>query len=263
MPRSTYYKTLNKNESSRSIENKNFEEKIIQIYNASKGRYGAPKIHKTLQEESHKMSLKRVQRMMQKLKIQSITVKKFKSYSSKSKIEQRENVLNRDFSTTTINEKWVADITYVHTIKDGWCYFASVLDLCSRKIIGYSFSRTMNNAVVIDALNNAYKNQQPTEQLILHTDLGAQYTSNQFKELTVKLNIVHSFSKKGCPYDNACIESFHAALKKEEVYRTKYFDFHSAKMALFEYIEEWYNRQRIHGRIGYITPQEKENLECL
>ncbi|MBU5455615.1 IS3 family transposase, partial [Caproiciproducens sp. MSJ-32] len=148
---------------------------ILKIYKDSKGRYGAPKIHKVIREErEHAISLKRVQRIMKKLNIKSIIIKKFRPHSSKSKIAAKENVLKRDFSTTTINEKWVTDITYIYTLKDGWCYLASVLDL--------------------------------------HTN-----------------NIVHSFSGKGCPYDNACIES-------------------------------WYNRKRLHSSIGYMTPQQLEDV---
>lgn len=148
--RSSFYKYLNKTESKRSVENKMYEEEILKIYKDSKGRYGAPKIHKMLREErGHAISLKRVQRIMKKLNIKSIIIKKFRPHSSKSKIEAKENVLKRDFSTTTINEKWVTDITYIYTLKDGWCYLASVLDLHTKKIIGYAFSKTMDTELAI------------------------------------------------------------------------------------------------------------------
>lgn len=256
--RSSYYKRLNKTESKRSIENKQFKEKILKIYHDSKKRYGAPKIHNRLVNKGYKISLKRVQKLMKELGIRSITAKKFKPYKSTNSVEERENILNRDFSTTTINEKWVADITYIHTLKDGWCYLSSVMDLHSKKIIGYCFSRKMTDDIVIKALNNAYSSQRPDEEVILHTDLGSQYTSKDFELLTQDLNIIHSFSKKGCPYDNACIESFHAILKKEEVNNVKYYDYSSAKLAIFKFIESWYNRKRIHGSINYMTPEEYE-----
>ncbi len=204
------------------------------------------------------MSLKRVQRLMTKAGIRSIIQQKYRPYSSKCKVEERDNLLNRDFSTTTINEKWVADITYIHTLRDGWCYLASVLDLHSKKIVGYSFSRTMTTDLVIHALDNAYETQNPKEGLIIHTDLGSQYTSEEFSNIVLSRGMKQSFSQKGCPYDNACIESFHAILKKEEVHRVRYLDYNSAKMALFQYIEGWYNRKRIHSSIGYRTPQEVE-----
>ncbi len=133
IPKSTYYQSLHKTESNRDRENREFTEKIIQIHEDSKKRYGAPKIHEILVKQGHKISLNRVQRLMKKAGIQSIIVKKFRPTSSKEKVEERENIIKRDFSTTAINQKWVGDITYIHTLRDGWCYLASVLDLHSSK----------------------------------------------------------------------------------------------------------------------------------
>jgi len=174
-------------------------------------------------------------------------------------VKERENLLEQDFSTNSINEKWVSDITYIHTVKDGWCYLASVLDLHSKKVIGYSFSRTMTTDLVIQALANAYDTQTPERGLIIHTDLGSQYTSEEFTKYVQYKGMKQSFSRKGCPYDNACMESFHAILKKEEIQNVKYMDYQSATLALFQYIEGWYNRKRIHSSIGYKTPQELED----
>ena len=124
-----------------------------------------------------------------------------------------------------------------------------------------SFSKQMVTNIMVQALKNAYASQGPKDKVILHTDLGSQYTSQDFKNLTSELNIVQSFSLKACPYDNACIESFHATLKKEEVYQTTYISFEQARISLFQYIEGWYNRKRIHGSINYLTPEECEQLE--
>ena len=260
IPRSTYYESLNRTESNRDRENREYTEKIIEIHDDSKKRYGAPKIYKALQKQGYTISLKRVQRLMKKAGIKSITVKKFRPTASKHNVEERENIIMRDFSTTTINEKWVGDITYIHTLRHGWCYLASVLDLHSKKVIGYSFSRSMTTEMVKKALENAYVTQKPSEGVIFHSDLGSQYTSEDFAKMIKEYKMVHSFSHKGSPYDNACIESFHAILKKEEVSHAQYLDFDSAKVELFKYIEGWYNRKRIHGSIGYLTPQEKEEL---
>lgn len=257
--RSSYYKHLNKKESKRSIENKYLENEILDIYKASKCRYGAPKIYEKLKSRNIFISLKRTQRLMNKLGIKSVVCKKFRPYSSRNKIANRENIINRDFSTTDINQKWVTDITYIHTIKDGWCYLACVMDLNSRKIVGYSMSKNMHTALAIKALDNAYKTQKPDDGLILHSDLGSQYTSYEFSEYVKGHKLIHSFSGKGNPYDNACIESFHSVLKKEEVNLVKYFDFDIARLAIFEYIESWYNRERIHSSLGYLTPQEWED----
>ena len=144
--------------------------------------------------------------------------------------------MDRDFSTKSINEKWFCDITYIHTLKDGWCYPASVIDLHTKKIVGYSVSRSMTTDLIIKALNNAYYTQYPDEPLIIHSDLGTKYTSDEFAQTIEKFNMTHSFSYKGSPYDNDCIESFHATLKKEEVNHVRYLDFESAKLSLFQYI---------------------------
>ena len=250
IPRSSYYKYLNSKPSNRELENKKIEKEIINIYKASKNRYGANKINESLKELGIIISLKRTQRLMKKLGIKSIIIKKYRPTSSKRKIEAQENVLKRNFQANTINEKWVTDITYIHTIKDGWCYLASVMDLHSKKIIGHAMSRNIDTTLALQAVKNAMQLQRPTRPLILHSDLGCQYTSSTFKEYIASTKIItHSFSSKGCPYDNACIESFHASLKKEEVHIVKYFDYDAARLAIFQYIEAWYNRKRIHSSI--------------
>jgi transposase InsO family protein len=198
---------------------------------------------------------------MKNLGIKSIVIKKYRPTLSRKKIEEQENVLKRNFQANTINEKWVTDITYIHTIKDGWCYLASVMDLYSKKIIGYAMSKSIDTTLALQAVKNSIKLQNPTKPLILHSDLGCQYTSSAVEKYITDTKIItHSFSSKGCPYDNACIESFHASLKKEEVHLVKYFDYNAARLAIFEYIEAWYNRKRIHSSIGYITPQQCEDL---
>lgn len=259
IPRSTYYQSLHKIESKRERENLQITERIVALHKESEQRYGAPKIHDDLKDEGINISLKRVQRLMKKAGIRSIVKKKFRPFPSTEKVLERENILNRDFSTSSINQKWVGDITYIHTVKDGWCYLASVMDLHSRKIIGYSFSRKMTTELVVNALENAYVTQNPEKGLILHTDLGTQYTSHEFTSYAQSLQITQSFSQKGCPYDNACIESFHAILKKEEVNHVRYPDYKSAKLAMFKFIEAWYNRKRKHSCLNYKTPQAIED----
>ena len=260
VPRSTYYQSFHKEKSSYAIENEAILASVKIIHADSKGRYGAPKIHHLLTEEGFTVSINRVQRIMKKAEIRSTIVKKYRPTTSAGQVEDRENLLEQDFETTTINEKWVADITYINTLRNGWCYLASVLDLHTKKIVGYSFSTSMTTELVLQALANAIDVQQPGEGLILHTDLGSQYTSEDFEKALKEAKIKQSFSRKGCPYDNSCIESFHATLKKEEVYQTTYIDFETARLALFSYIESWYNRKRIHGAINYLTPQQLEDL---
>lgn len=191
--------------------------------------------------------------------LRSIVVKKYRPHSSKCKIEERENLLNRDFKTSGINQKWCTDITYIHTIQDGWTYLASVMDFHSRKIIGYAYSKRMTAELAVQAVGNACLKVKDATGIILQSDLGTQYTSRMFEDYLLQNQIIHSYSRKGNPYDNACIESFHSILKKEEIHQNKYFDFKMASKAIFEYIESWYNRKRIHGSLNYMTPQAFED----
>ena len=191
---------------------------------------------------------------MSVLGIQSIVVKKYRHYSNNRPVTERDNILNQDFKATGINQKWCTDITYIHTRKDGWTYLASVMDLYSRKIIGWAYDTSMTAELALKAVQNACLNVPKPEGIILQSDLGSQYTSEVFEKYLAKNKIRHSFSRKGCPYDNACIESFNSLIKKEELYRHVYRDSKEAYESIFEYIESWYNRQRTHSSLGYKTP---------
>lgn len=233
---------------------------ILKIFSANKGRYGSIRISKTLLKDGIKASPKRVLKLMKKLNIRPVTLKKYKPYNSKFCKEDKINILKQNFEAYYPNEKWLTDITYIYTIKDGWTYLALVMDLFSRKIVGYDYSLSMDSVITTNAIKKAIANRGKPKDLIIHSDLGPQYTCNDFENLLLDLKIKHSYSKKAYPYDNSPMESFNATLKKEEVYTTKYKDFQSAKLALFEFIEGYYNNQRIHSSIGYKTPKEYE--EC-
>lgn len=254
-PRSTYYKALVRVPSNRQLEADKFKAEIKKIWTDSKARYGAPKIHQVLISQGKSISLKRVQRYMIDMGLRSIVIKKFRYHSEGITTDQKKNILNRDFNTTGINQKWCTDITYIHTVQDGWTYLASVMDLHSKKIIGYAYDTSMTAELAMQAVKNACLNVKVTEGILLHSDLGTQYTSKIFEDYLSLKGIIHSFSRKGNPYDNACIESFHSILKKEEINHHKYSDFNTARKVVFEYIESWYNRKRIHGAINYLTPQ--------
>ena len=176
LPKSSYYESLKESEpSNREVEKQNFRQDLIDVYNDSKKRYGAPKLKEILKSKYPRLSIKRVQRHMKALGIKSIVYKKYRPHKSETPVyELGENVLNRDFSTNSPHEKWVTDITYIHTLKDGWCYLATVLDLHLKKVVGYSFSKNMTKELVLDALNNAVKTHQPASGLILHSDRGSQ-----------------------------------------------------------------------------------------
>lgn len=261
-PKSSYYDWLKKKPSKRQTENERLSRLISGIYFENKGIYGAPKIHKILVGRGETLSLKRVQKLMRTLGLRSITMKKYKPGKQAEVLsEGRKNLLNQDFSATSINQKWVTDITYIYTVTDGWTYLSTIQDLHTKKIIGWKVGKQMTKELVIETLEQALLNHKPSENLIIHSDLGSQYTSEAYEEKLKELAIQHSFSRKGCPYDNAGIESFHASIKKEEVYPSKtYKDFETAHLALFKYIEGFYNRKRIHSSIDYLTPNQMEEM---
>jgi transposase InsO family protein len=265
LPRSSYYEKWNRPESKRSRQTRKIDRSIRAIYQASNGIYGAPKILRALLKkkwfQEERLSLKRVQKRMKKMGIKSKVIKKWKATkTNKEKIESRQNLIEQDFTTATVNQKWVTDITYIHTVRDGWAYLSSIMDLHTKKIIAWNLGKNMETGLVLKTLTHAIETHGKAEGLILHSDLGSQYTSVEYEKCLETLGISHSFSKKGCPYDNACIESFHAILKKEEVYQTTYLTFEHAKQRLFSYIEGFYNRRRMHSSIDFMTPVAKESL---
>lgn len=259
-PRNTYYAALNHVPSKREQENKEFSNEVLSIYNEFKKRYGAIKIHRELNDRNIPCSVKCVQRHMKKLKIKSIVVKKYQYQKNQGTVpNDKENILNRDFSADTVFKKLVTDITYIHVVNEGWTYLASVMDLYDRKIIGWAYGKNITDELATQDVKNACLNILDTTGIVLHSDLGSQYTSEEFEKYLQDQGMLHSFSRKGNPYDNTCIESFHSVLKKEEVYTTTYYTFEESKSALFEYIESFYNRKRRHNALNYKTPQQVED----
>ena len=258
---SVYYYHRNHQTNSYKIANQKLDIEIKNIYDKSKGRYGSPKITKVLKSKGINVSQKRVARRMRFLGLRSIVIKKF-NHAGNSKtdnIKEYPNLLEKDFFASIPSRKWIGDITYIYTKETGWTYLAIVMDLFDLKVVGWSYGLNMTDDLVIDAFNKAMINRKLNKDGIFHSDRGSQYTSNDFEQLLDELNIKHSYSKKGYPYDNASMESFNAILKKEEVNVNNYETFNEAKLAIFEFIESWYNNQRIHSTIGYITPNEKYN----
>lgn len=256
---SVYYYHCNHNTNSYEEANKQLDEQIKKIFEDSKRRYGSPKITKVLIEQGMHVSQKRVARRMKVLGLRSITVKKF-NHSGKTKTDDKKeypNLLEQNFFAEKPSQKWVGDITYIYTIETGWTYLAIVMDLFDLKVVGWSYSLNMTDELVIDAFNKALINRGLEKNGIFHSDRGSQYTSNDYEALLRVLEIKHSYSKKGYPYDNASMESFNAILKKEEVNVNTYKTFDEAKLVIFEFIESWYNNKRIHGTLGYITPNQK------
>ena len=191
----------------------------------------------------------------------SITVKKFKPQKgSKTKNEQAgPNILEQDFNVEKINEKVVGDITYIHTKKDGWCYLSSFMDLYNNEIIGWSFGKNMTTDLVLESFEMACFKRKGLEGSVIHTDRGSQYTSERFKEVVKDIGGQLSYSRKGNPYDNACIESFHSVLKRELIHHRNYETFEEALKEILEYIEGWYNTRRSQRRLGWKSPSEYLN----
>lgn len=244
IPRSVYYFYKNKSLTATEVRNNQLKKKISTIFFDHKQRYGAKKIHQVLLKEGISVSLNHVQKLMKQLNLRSIVVKKYRPQRPVQPVVLKENILNQDFSTKTICEKWVADITYIPTKKNGWCYLSSIMDLHTKKIISYTFSKRMTVDCVLQTFNQAKQRYHIPEGMILHTDLGSQYTAIEVENWLENNKIRHSYSRKGTPYDNAGIESFHTSLKKEEVYTTTYSDFEEANRSLFSYIEGFYNTKR-------------------
>lgn len=265
--RATYYRWCQHTPTARELEVEDLKKRITRIfYEDGEGTYGACRIHNQLKKELDSLeelricSLKRVQKIMRQLNLVSCHRAKYKPTPTQQKVEERPNLLEQDFSTTKLNQKWVTDITYIQTKRDGWCYLSTILDLHSRMVIGYSFGKKMDTCLVLNTLQDALlKRSYKKGELILHSDLGSQYTSQSYEEALEDARILHSFSKKGCPYDNAGMESFHASIKKERIYcRPIYKNFEEAQADVFDYIHRFYNRKRIHSAISYLTPIQME-----
>jgi putative transposase len=234
--------------------------KIRQSFIGSNRLYGSPKITAELRAMGIITSQKTVARLMKEHGMVSRTVKRYKrTTNSNHNLPVHDNHLNQEFTASSPNEKWVADITYIPT-HEGWLYLASVMDLYSRKIIGWQVSNRMTKELTLSALQQAVSRRGICkETLIHHSDRGSQYASKAYQESLDRLGITGSMSRKGNCYDNACIESFHGILKKELVYLNSFKTRGIAQKKLFEYIEFFYNRKRIHSAIGYLSPVVYEN----
>ncbi len=236
---------------------------VKRVFKESKERYGSPKITEQLKQDGIVTSRRTVQRIMEEEEIQSCTVKRFKvTTNSTHSYPIYDNLLKQNFTTQAPGQAWVSDITYIWT-NQGWVYLASVMDLFSRKIIGFHISHRLNKDLVIIALQRAMNAQKPREGLIHHSDRGSQYASNEYIELLKKAHIKVSMSRKGNCYDNACIESFHSAIKKELVYQNQYRTREEAKQSIFEYIICFYNSKRLHSTLQFLSPNvfEKRYFE--
>lgn len=232
---------------------------IREAHQDSRGRYGSPRITVELIKKGIQISRPRVARLMRKWNIRSIMRKKWvKTTDSEHQYSVAENILNRDFYAANIGEKWVSDLTYIRTMED-WLYLTTVIDLADRKVVGWSLSKTMETKnTTVKAFKMAIINRPISGRLIFHSDRGVQYASADFRNQLIGLPIIQSMSRKGNCWDNAVAESFFKTIKTEMVYHQVFETRQQASIAIFEYIEIWYNRKRRHSTLGFLTPMEFE-----
>lgn len=248
----------NRRPSKTALRRNQVKEDIIDIYNASYQNYGAPKITAKLREKGETISERTVGKYMNQIGIKAQWVKPYTrttvnpDFSSSLK-----NILNEQFNPEQPNAVWCSDITYIWT-EEGFVYLTSIMDLYSRKIIEWTLSETLEAVHVADTVRKAMKQRKVTAPLVIHSDRGSQYVSEAYRQAAEGL--VLSYSKKGYPYDNACIESFHSLIKREWLNRFKIKNFAHAQKLVFEYIDAFYNTVRIHSHCDYSSPCDFEDL---
>ena len=259
--RSSYYRWYSGDISNRKLENIELTVAIKEIFTQSKKTYGSPRISAELKRRGHTVSKPRVAKLMRLNGLKSKIRKRYRvtTTNSNHKLAISANHLNRNFIPTALNKAWVSDITYIRT-NQGWLYLTTVIDLFDRQIIGWSLSETLlTKETILPAWKMAVGKRNIDDQLIFHSDRGVQYASKEFRRC-LKNNplITQSMSRKGNCWDNAVAESFFKTLKVELIYHQEYVTIEQAKLAVFEYIEVWYNRKRLHSSLGYNTPVEIE-----
>lgn len=232
---------------------------IRQVHAEHRSVYGSPRVHAVLRSRGERVSEKTVAWIMRRECIRGRVKRKYTPRTTDSRHSYRaaENRLNRAFAADRPDRKWAADITYIAT-DEGWLYVAAVLDLCSRRIVGWAMADHMKADLVKDALTMAIQQRTPQPGLLHHSDRGVQYACDQYQQLLATHQIECSMSGKGDCYDNAAMESFWATLKTEQVHPTHYATREQAKQSIFEYIEVFYNRVRLHSTLGYVSPESFE-----
>lgn len=256
--RSGYYAWRKRPPSAQAQTNAQLTEQIKRVYQESDQAYGSPRIYHELKAQGVSCSEKRIARLMHLAHLHAAMPKRFVvTTDSNHTLPIAENLLDREFSVQTPNARWAADITYIHT-GEGWLYLAVILDLFSRRLVGWAMGETLERSLVVAALNMALTGRQPAAGLLCHSDRGSQYASGDYQDALTKAGAVCSMSRKGNCWDNAPTESFFANLKRELVHRTYFATRQEARSALFRWIAVWYNRKRRHSTLGYLSPEAFE-----
>lgn len=256
--RSGFYAWRKREPSKRAKENEELSSKIIEIFDASRKTYGSPRVTEELEAQGFEVDRKRVARLMAKMGLSASLRPKYRARNSEPATELAANILDRQFEVDEPDRVWVSDITYVWTAA-GWLYLAVVIDLYSRRVVGWAMADHMRAELVLEALSVALGSRRPSDEgLLFHSDQGSQYQATRVRETLDAEGITCSMSRRGNCWDNAVAESFFATLKREHIYRTIFLTHDDAKLSIAEWIGVFYNGQRRHSTIGYCSPVEYE-----
>lgn len=259
---SGFYDFINRKESNQSKRKSKIKHLITEIYNESNQIYGAPKITEILRQRGYAVAEKTVGNYMKELNIRAIWVTPYKRVKIDTNFDSDlKNILERKFNPSSPNTVWVTDITYIYTLS-GFVYLASIMDLYSRKIVGWHLTDNLSTKSVLRAIEKAKQNRKIDCPIIIHSDRGVQYISKAYIDATPAESFIRSYSRKGNPWDNAVIESFHALIKREWLNRFVIQHLSHAHELIFEYIETFYNTKRIHSHCDMKSPYdyEEENI---
>lgn len=258
VPKSTYYRRAGGGESAHDCRDRELTEMIRHYFEQQKGRVGSRAVHAWLARSGVRTSVKRVWRLMADAVLVCCHPRPRKQTTIPDPDAPKvADLIGRDFTADAPDQRWVGDITYIR-VGAGWVYLATVIDLFSRKVVGYSIADHMRESLVRDALANALTTRGMPENVIFHSDRGSQYTSSAFAQYCRDYNVVRSMGRTGSCYDNAVAESFFSTIKKELIYRRPWLNIDEVRGEVFEYVEVYYNRKRLHSTLDYLTPSEYE-----
>jgi transposase InsO family protein len=257
--RSAYYTWSNHRPTSHQQRDAELGKLVERTHQESRGTYGSPRVHRKLQRDGVRTSRKRVARLMASRGLAGRSKRRSRRTTISDSVPDGTNLVDRRFDPQALglDEVWVSDITYIRTWK-GWAYLAVILDLASRRVVGFAVADHMRTTLILEALKMATTSRRPPPGLIFHSDRGSQYTSEAFQAALAAHGIIQSFSRPRQCWDNAVAESFFSTLKHELIYRTALASVEAARSAVFEYIEVFYNRRRLHSAIGHQAPAAYE-----